>query len=178
MTEPLTVAAQPVTECTAIDTSDGLTVATSSPAGRGGSDSVTELAILREQLASAHAELDSARRLRDIREAEFIEFKDSVARVAMRYARRHGWCSVVSDALADLGLQSPDLSVSGTFTVTYSFTGTIANSDYERLTADWIGQSLDISADSGPAFDSDWDDVEITVERVDVDSYRSDDDEG
>lgn len=178
MTEPLTTAAPPASDHT--DRPTGIDVSTFAAAG----STAAELVDLRNQLANTQAELtavrgelDTARRLRDIRESEFTDFDDRVVRVAMKYARRHGWCSEVTRALDELGLQPPDLSVSGTFTVTYSFTGTIANSDYERLNSDWISQSLDVSTETGPTFDSDWSDVEVTVECVAVDSYSCDDED-
>lgn len=180
MTEPLTVAAPLATHHTAVDTPAASELSTFTSA----ESIAAELADLRDRLAAAQAELsdtrdelEAARTLRGIRENEFTDFKDRVARVAMRYAREHNWCSVVTEALSDLDLQPPDVAVSGTFTVTYRFSGRILPSDEHRLSREWIRQSLDIDTDSGPSLDSDWSDVQIDVERVDIDDYAVDEED-
>lgn len=40
-------------------------------------------------------------------EAEFAAFKKKVAVVAMQKAKKHDWCSVVQDALEEMGLEVP-----------------------------------------------------------------------
>lgn len=60
---------------------------------------------------SKMAELDAALQAKDAEIARLIAeheaFKVKVATVAQGYAAEYNWCSVVSDALGDLGLTMP-----------------------------------------------------------------------
>lgn len=140
-----------------------------------------DLTQARTDLASARTEIERLNRQREIRDDEATAFRDSVARVAMRYAREHDWCSVVTDALAELGLTPPEVQVSGAFTVRYEFSGTVGHSYPRELSESWIASSIDTgtTTDNGdPAvrFDSDWDDVTITAGTVTVEDYTIDGD--
>lgn len=139
-------------------------------------DLAPELVGVRNDLALARAEIERLHRLRQARESELADFKDTVARVAMRYAREHDWCSVVTDALAELGLTPPEIQVSGTFTVTYEFIGTLAHSLRADLTESWVASSIDLSDDGAPRLDSDWDDVTITPGTARIEYYAIDED--
>lgn len=52
--------------------------------------------------------------------SEFAEFKVNAVEVARRYAEEHGLCSVVDEALAEIGLIEPDRY---RLAVVYEFTG-------------------------------------------------------
>lgn len=180
MTEPLTVAAPSTANHTEPATAPGADLSTLTHAESTAAqlcDVRGQLAAAQADLADARDELEAARKLREIRESEYTEFKDRVARTAMAYARRHDWCSVVTDALDDLGLQPPDVRVAGEFTVTYRFGGTIAHHRSDGLDSEWIANSIRHGHDSGPSFDSDWSDVDIDVESTTVDYFDIDDEE-
>jgi hypothetical protein len=75
-------------------------------------EAAAEIGRLQEQLITARNDADQLRSIRDnlIRENErkdeaHQEFRQRVGRVAMRYARRHDWCSVVRQALNELGIE-------------------------------------------------------------------------
>jgi len=180
MSEPLTMATPPTTEHTEPGIPASRDLPTPTPAEPG----CNQLADLRCQLATAQAELtdardelEAARKLRAIRESEFAEFKDRVARVAMSYAREHNWCSVVTDALDDLGLQPPDVRVNGEFTVTYTFTAFLSAEHHRDLSDSFVRDSLNASVSDGVRLDSDWSDADISVESVDVSFYNTDDED-
>lgn len=174
MTEPLMMAAPPVTDHTVTDTLAGVTTADSAPVESPSTDPTAELTALRDELAGVHAELDRVRRMRDIRDGQLTEFRDSVAHVAMKYARRNDWCSEVIRALDELGLEPPDLRVTGEFTVTYRFDALLPQRNHDRLTEQWIADSIN-AAD--PSFDSDWSDVDLDLHSVTVAYYDIDDED-
>lgn len=174
MTEPLTMAAPPVTDHTVPDTPAGVTTAAPAPVESTGTDPAAELTALRDELAAAREELDRVRRMRDIRDGQLTEFKDSVARVAMKYARRNDWCSEVIRALDELGLEPPDLRVTGEFTVTYRFDALLPHRNHDRLTEEWIADSINAAE---PSFDADWSDVDLDLHSVTVAYYDIDDED-
>jgi hypothetical protein len=65
-------------------------------------EAAAEIGRLQELLTATRGERD---RLRDEQEQRMEEFRQEVGRVAMRYARRHDWCSVVRQALNELGIE-------------------------------------------------------------------------
>lgn len=63
----------------------------------------------RETLAQAQARANAA-------EQALAEHKAKVVEVAHKYAEDHDWCSVVNDALRELGLGAPRIEVTLTIT--------------------------------------------------------------
>lgn len=111
------------------------------------------------------AERDSARADRDRAAAEFESFKVQVSTVGEEAARRHGWCGTYDAILAELGLSRPVRRVTGTITLTLSFTGT--PNDIERaMSHRFVRDSLQLpDMELAEWFDNDWDDTDISIDR-------------
>lgn len=86
------------------------------------------------------------------------DFKREVAEVAVKYAKEHDWCSVVRDALDELGLEVP------TETHTYSVSGTIT------VEVDPLARYGPQDSVNGAKveFDSDMDYLEIEIDGLDL----------
>jgi len=174
MTEPLTMAAPPATHPAASNTPAVLDSPTPELTESTSTDPAAELTALRDELAGVRTELDRVRRMRDIRDGQLTEFKDTVAHVAMKYARRNDWCSEVIRALDELGLEPPELRVTREFTVTYRFDALLPHRNHDRLNEQWIADSINVA---DPSFDADWSDVDMDLQCVTVDHYDIDDED-
>lgn len=131
-----------------------------------------EANLLRDELLEARSALAVARQRIEERDRELGDFKTRVTAVAMNYAREHNWCSVVTEALDELGLEPLPTRISGTLTVTYSFTAELDPQRRGQLSAEWLRQSVVVSGTDAPEFDSDFDNTTFDVEYVAVDEYR------
>lgn len=109
--------------------------------------------------------------------AELEAFKVKVVQVATDYAEEHNMCSVVDDALRDLGLEPKAKRYSGTLTITVNFHADLTRRR-DLPSEGWVLQSLDGTASIQEAiqrhlrFDSDHnggavDDVEFQITDVD-----------
>ncbi len=125
------------------------------------------------------AQRSTIRRLENV-EHELAAFKERVADVASEYAVRHGWCSVVDQALGELGLERRAEKYTATAMIKVTFTATLAqrrglpseewvrNSIREDALLDAIREDFALDDDhSGVEID----DVEID-EITDVEHYE------
>jgi hypothetical protein len=131
-----------------------------------------ELRLLREELDQARVALAEARQHAEEHDRDLDNFKTRVAAVAMNYAREHNWCSVVTEALDELGLEPPPTRISGTLTVTYSFAAELDPKSRGQLSAEWLRQSVVVSGTDAPTLDSDFDNTHFDVDYVAIDDYR------
>lgn len=126
-----------------------------------------ELERLREQVRYHEGRADRA-------EQATIDIKREVGTVAMRYAREHGWCGVVREALSDVGIDPVEQKHEVWLTIRVRATGVAGQS---HPSFDWTRHSISVD-ESGIAeaikFDSDWEDVEVDSYSVefDVDSVE------
>lgn len=124
-----------------------------------------EITTLREQLAAA--------RRGESRAAQALEtLKEDVGRTAMKYAKQHGWCAVVKDALSDVGIDAPSLRKR--IVVTYEFTLEAECTSNSEPDEEFVRRSL--SEPDYPSLDSDWENVsEIECSRESVSIEDADD---
>lgn len=108
---------------------------------------VDELQALRQQMYSEQSTHES--------------FKRRVERVAMEYAKDHGWCSQVDQALQDMGLEAPKARAEFTVTVTYRVNATSCER-YCDVSESSVTGSMTVSED-GIQMNDDWTDVEVDV---------------
>lgn len=89
---------------------------------------VRELGVVREQVTTATNEL--------------TQFKDRVVETATSYANEHGWCSVVDQALSDMGLARKKTAYQATLQITVSFTAELREGRDELPSDSWVQGSL------------------------------------
>ena len=82
---------------------------------------VADIAAAMSTLRAQVSELSSRSATAEI---ELEEFKNRVAAVASRYAKAHGWCSVVDEALSDLGLERISSRYTAALNIRVEFTAT------------------------------------------------------
>lgn len=76
---------------------------------------------------------------------ELEAFKRKVVQVAEEYAKEHGWCSVIDEALDELGLKRAPTSYTAQMTIQVSFTGVLATR--RDLPSDnWVESSVGTGA--------------------------------
>lgn len=76
---------------------------------------------------------------------ELEAFKRKVVQVAEEYAKEHGWCSVIDEALDELGLKRAPTSYTAQLTIQVSFTGVLATR--RDLPSDnWVESSVGTGA--------------------------------
>lgn len=95
--------------------------------------------------------------------------KREVGTVAMRYAREHGWCDTVREALEEVGIEPIDPRHEVWLTIRVKATGVPTSSDPSE---DWTRQSISVDGSAiaqAIEFDSDWEDVEVDTYSVDFD---------
>lgn len=124
-----------------------------------------EVERLREQVRYHEGRADRA-------EQATIDIKREVGTVAMRYAREHGWCHTVRDALYDMGIEPIYQKHEVWLSLRVRVTGVASNSDPSY---DWTRSSISVDGSDiarAITFDSDWEDVEVDSysAEVDVDS--------
>lgn len=113
------------------------------------------------------------RRLENI-EQEFDAFKERVVSVASDYAQQHGWCSVVDEALGDLGLERHPKKYVATAVIRVKFIATLR--ERQELPGEgWVRDSIREGAlreaiRGGFELDADHDGVE--VDYVDIDDVE------
>lgn len=101
---------------------------------------------------------------------EMEEFKRKVERIAAKYARDHDWCSVVDDALGDLGLSMPTRTYDMVVNVRLEIRATCTDSQAD-VDPHYIARSLSVDDDGQVLLDSDWDDISMTSD-FDVESCK------
>lgn len=111
-----------------------------------------------------HAEAMDA--LRGDFDERMADFRRQVSETATEYARRHGWCAVVDEALQELDLSRIVTTITGTVTVTYPFSGQIAARCVGDVNSDWLRSSL--RETPTPEFDSDFDSYSFEVGEIQV----------
>lgn len=86
----------------------------------------------------------SARRERDQAQNEYADFRDTVRDTAITLARRHDWCSVVDEALREMGLtpMRQELDVEVKVTATRTITVRSSALDAGSLTTDDVRDAL------------------------------------
>lgn len=122
--------------------------------------------------ARLEAEVTELRTALDHERAAAARFKDRVREIAGEYGREHDWCSVVDNAMADLGLD-PVCLTETTFEVLVRvrFNATPVRDYYGDADSYAVEQSLSYT-ETGEEFtlglDSDWTDV--SIQHVDIES--------
>jgi hypothetical protein len=79
---------------------------------------------LEASVASLRTQNDTQRRHIENLVEEHERFKKVVVSTADRYARRHDWCSVVNEALEEMGLEREQVSFNATVNIRVGFSGT------------------------------------------------------
>jgi hypothetical protein len=127
-----------------------------------------EVAALNLTISQLRAEIANLQRRLSSSFSEHERFKELVTSTASKYARRHDWCSVVDEALEEMGLEREPVSFSGVISVRINFTAN--RSDGERGTPNardvtrWLYGEDDVREAIGEnlSLDSDYaDDFEI-----------------
>lgn len=122
--------------------------------------------------ARLEAEVAELRTALNQERAAAARFKDRVREIAGEYGREHDWCSVVDNAMADLGLD-PVCLTETTFEVLVRvrFNATPVRNYYQDGDSYAVEQSLSYT-ETGEEFtlglDSDWTDV--SIQHVDIES--------
>ena len=111
---------------------------------------------------------EELQRLRDVvtaKEEELSTLKRRVAEVAMEYADRHDWCSVVREALDEMGIEVPTKEYVFTLSVIYRVRGT--KESYGEPDAYDLQRSAYLDPDVTVTLD-DWGDLEVEYVQHDV----------
>lgn len=99
-------------------------------------------------------------------------FREQVRSTAVEYALEHDWCSVVSDALDQLGLDSR-IQTEETFRVTATWEVTASTTSWDALNAIRDGSVCSFLQDSltmaDPELDYDWKDQGFSSPDIEVD---------
>jgi hypothetical protein len=77
-------------------------------------------------------------------EAAFEVFKRKVVEVADEYAQEHGWCSVIDQALEDLGLERSPKEYRAKLTITVDVYGVLARGRRDLPEGDWVRDSIGV----------------------------------
>lgn len=121
-----------------------------------------------ETLRVRVAELESRLTAQQVdAETRLDTLRSEVGIKAMELAREHGWCSVVDDALRELGIEPPQAETRMSVTVEFDIVAT--SIDQRRdITTEWVTNSLIFGdGEEGTiALDTDWEDVAVDGGRV------------
>lgn len=122
----------------------------------------------RDRLASRASLLDDQLTLA---RRELADFKERVVQIATDHAEQHGWCDVVGQALADLGLQRPPYRCTAELVIRVQFSATRTSA--RRLPdPGWVRDSIlgigEIREAIHEHFALDSDHADWTVEEIDL----------
>jgi hypothetical protein len=134
-------------------------------------------------LSNTHDSLESrliqAQQAQSRAESALDNFKEQVVDVASRFATEHGWCSVIDEALEELGLKRKPKTYSAKLTITVDFTAGLSSGRSDTPSESWVRDSVQFEAirraiQHNFQMDSDHesasvDQIEYDVEDVEVD---------
>lgn len=143
---------------------------------------MTGLIMERDRLLQEQRDLNDAKDAAQITlrriASELNLFKEQVVEVATRYAEDNGWCSVIDDALRELGLVRKAKKYEAALTITVTFIGELGASNRDTPRASWIRDSISNTYEIQRAIeahfelDSDHDGSEVTDVQFEVTSVR------
>jgi hypothetical protein len=116
---------------------------------------------------------------REVAGRDLTRFKQRVVEVATRYAKDNDWCSVIDNALDELGLERPRVKYRARATITVEFTAELADRSANLPGRGWVESSMNMTAIEDAitdALDNDEDheaetnvrDISITVSSVEA----------
>lgn len=136
-------------------------------------DLAHEFALLEQEIRFHRSQSDYYFRLLGQEAIKHEQFKRDVKSTAMEYADRHGWCSVVRDALRDLGID-----VSRTADITLEFRVTVcATTDSDTPDLEGFSYASIVAPDFDSVLDNDWTVNDVSLVEysvVDVNEHLDD----
>jgi hypothetical protein len=87
-------------------------------------------------------------------DAKLERFKEQVVEVASRYAEDNDWCSVIDNALNELGLERKTTVYGGVITITVAFHAELNRGKTGLPSQRWVRDSLSLSSIRGAIEDS------------------------